>query len=117
TSFNHYQKREDTLPFNETLRLKEKKRVDEAYPVYQDYAGTHVFRGHIFSTFNYLDDLSKVVDYLVIDTFLKDDSYGKDILSLYKGLTSLEAIENKYHEVYHDAFLTKEVTIKGEEND
>ena len=117
TSFNSYQKKDDNLSFNETLRLKEKKRVNEEYPVYQDYAGTHVFRGHIFHTYPYINELSKVVDYLVIDTFLKDDAYGLDIIALYKGLKTIDEINLKYQETYHDAFLTNEVTIKGEEND
>src|SRR5690606_25472041 len=108
------------LKQNESLRLKEKKRVDEAYPILEDEAGTHVFRGHIFSAYQSIEDLENVVDYYMIDTLFHDDQYGIEVCNLYKNKLGFEYVEmliKKYDETWHDGFLYKEVSIKDEEND
>ncbi|VEU82650.1 peptidase U32 family protein [Acholeplasma hippikon] len=105
-----YEKRDD-------LRLKEPKRENERYPVFQDEAGTYVFRGYVMSSLAHMDELSSLLDYFVIDTLFQSDEYVLDVVPLYKDHKSLadaKAIMDKYEETWHDGFLSEKTMIKGE---
>lgn len=116
-TFSDYQNKPNTLHKDKTLALKEFKRVNETYPVLEDEAGTHVFRGAIFNSFNAIDALKLHVDYFVVDTLFLDDDYAIKIIPMYQKGRLDETILEIYDQVLHDGFLFDESTIKGDKND
>lgn len=110
----------DNNYINQTdLRLKEPKRTEERYPLLEDQAGTHVFRGSILNVFNDLDQINKVIDYGIIDTLFLDDLYAHDVINMYKHHD--ESLKNKiidaYKQVWHEGFLHQKSFIKDDGND
>jgi putative protease len=116
-TFMDYQNASNTLHEDKSLRLNEAKRPDESYPIIEDDAGTHVFRGHIFNSFKAIDKLESVVDYFIVDTLFLDDAYALDIIKMYKAKVIDASIMRQYNQTLHDGFLFDESTIKGEKND
>ena len=120
-TYHDYMQVENQDHLNYDITLKEAKRVDENYPLLEDDAGTHVFRGHVFETIEELDMLRQHIDYIVVDTIFKDDLYATWILPYYqengKPTVDLKTINETYQDTFHKAFLHKESTIKGEIDD
>jgi len=116
-TFMNYQHESNTLHNDKRLRLSEAKRPDEAYPIIEDDAGTHVFRGHIFNSFKAVEKLESVVDYFIVDTLFLDDIYAIDIIKMYKNKQIDSKVLDQYNQTLHDGFLFDESTIKGEKND
>lgn len=115
--YTDYMKKDRIYENRDDLRLKEPKRDNETYPVMQDDAGTYVFRGHVLSSLDHMNELREVVDYLVIDTLFQSDLYAYDVMKLYKDGATLEEvtlIKEKYEEIWHEGFLTEKTLIKGE---
>ncbi|MFA6800679.1 MAG: U32 family peptidase, partial [Acholeplasmataceae bacterium] len=111
---------ENYLHNKQTIKLIEEKRKDEPYPILEDLAGTHVFRSQVFDSIDYLDVLSPIVDYLVIDTIFKDDDYAIEILKMYKHQKGLskEELMKKYDEIWDHGFFFKKTLYKqGVAND
>lgn len=104
----HLHKRQD-------LKIIEEKRADEPYPIFEDEAGTHVFRSHVMHAFNYIKDLEKFLDYFVIDTIFKDDDYGLLVSKMYqlKCVDLKESIQETYHEVWDEGFFFKKTIYKS----
>ncbi|MBN2300684.1 MAG: U32 family peptidase [Acholeplasmataceae bacterium] len=100
----------------QNLTLIEETRKEDPYPILEDFAGTHVFRSQVFSTLQYLEELSEVVDYLVIDTLFKNDQYALQILMLYnqKRIDDkvINRIKNDYSEKWDTGFLYKKTIYK-----
>ncbi|MDO9630136.1 MAG: U32 family peptidase [Acholeplasmataceae bacterium] len=120
---------ENFMKFNEddhhyhnqkNLKIIESNRLDEAYPILEDNAGTHVFRGHVFSSLKYLNDFKELLDYLVIDTIFKDDSYASKILPMYHqnqiDTTLIEELQKAYDETWDDGFFFKKTIYKSKGN-
>jgi len=116
-TFMDYQNESNTLHEDKSLRLSEAKRPDEAYPIIEDDAGTHVFRGHIFNSFKAIEKLESVVDYFIVDTLFLNDTYALDMIKMYKNKEINESVISQYNQTLHDGFLFDESTIKGEKND
>lgn len=97
------------------LRIIEETRSGIEYPILEDQAGTHVFRAHVFSSLDHIDELKPWVDYLVIDTLFKDDHYGKMIAQGYqeKDLQLKKLMEDTYHETWDEGFFFKKTIYKG----
>ena len=75
---HNFKRERGPISDGEKLRIRfkaivEENRLDEAFPILEDYAGTHVFRSNVMNTIAYLEELSTMIDYLVIDTIFKDD--------------------------------------------
>src|SRR5690606_3298933 len=83
-TFMDYQNESNILHDDKSLRLSEAKRPDEVYPIIEDAAGTHVFRGHVFNSFKVINQLESVVDYFIVDTLFLDDDYAINIIKMYK---------------------------------
>lgn len=116
-SFSDYQNKPNTLHHDKTLTLKEFKRVDETYPVLEDEAGTHVFRGAIFNSFKAITELKNHVDYFVVDTLFLGDDYAIKVIPMYQKNSLDETLLKQYNQIFHDGFLFDESTIKGDKND
>lgn len=116
-SFSDYQNKPNTLHHDKTLTLKEFKRVDETYPVLEDEAGTHVFRGAVFNSFKAITELKNHIDYFVVDTLFLDDDYAIKVIPMYQNNSLDETFLKQYNQVFHDGFLFDESTIKGDKND
>jgi len=116
-TFKDYQNESNNLHEDHHLRLSEAKRPDESYPIIEDDAGTHVFRGYVFNSFKAIERLESVVDYFIVDTLFLDDDYAIDIINMYKEKQIDAAIIDRYQQTLHDGFLFDESTIKGEKND
>ena len=116
-TFSDYQNKPNTLHHDKTLTLKEFKRVDETYPVLEDEAGTHVFRGAVFNSFKAINELKNHVNYFVVDTLFLDDEYAIKVIPMYQKGSLDETLLKQYNQVFHDGFLFDESTIKGERND
>lgn len=93
----------------QNLKIVEEVRQNEAYPILEDAAGTHVFRANVFFALDYLGELKSFIDYIVIDTIFKDDAYAKHILPLYQQQISepnvVASIQNNYQETWDEGFL------------
>ncbi len=116
-TFMDYQNESNILHDDKSLRLSEAKRPDEVYPIIEDAAGTHVFRGHVFNSFKVINQLESVVDYFIVDTLFLDDDYAINIIKMYKEKQIDKNILDRYNQILHDGFLFDESTIKGEKND
>lgn len=97
------------------LRLVEETRAGIEYPILEDHAGTHVFRANVFSSLSHLDELEPLVDYFVIDTLFKSDTYGKIVAQGYqeKNIQMKEHVEQTYHETWDEGFFFKKTIYKG----
>ncbi len=100
----------------QNMRLIEETRKEEPYPIFEDQAGTHVFRSQVSTSLKHLEELDYVVDYLMIDTLFKDDHYAQSVLNLYhhrlydKHL--IEKIKTDYQEVWDEGFFYKKTVYK-----
>ncbi len=114
------------MQFNETdhlyherqdLKIIEENRKNDGYPILEDTAGTHVFRSHVFSALNHLNDIKDFVDYLIVDTIFKDDAYSKKILPMYHlnqvNKDEIKWIQEKYKETWDDGFFFKKTIYKS----
>ncbi len=121
TAYTDYLLKDSIYHEDQSLSLQEPKRDKENYPILEDHGGTHVFRGHIFQSLDDLDDLKKVVDYLIFDTIFQDDHYAQTILSIYhEGKPSDESVmqlKSKYNEQWTNGFLHQKTIYKGKVND
>jgi len=97
------------------LTLIEENRQEEAYPILEDDAGTHVFRSHVMHVMNHLDELKEWLDYMVIDTLFKDDRYGALVAQMYdtKDVDLIKRIQEDYHEMWDEGFFYKKTIYKG----
>ena len=68
---------------NKHLRLVEETR-NEAYPVFQDIHGTHIFREKSMESFSEISRLSKSLDVFIVDGIFKDSDYVLNVLTAYK---------------------------------
>ncbi|NLK12825.1 MAG: hypothetical protein GX312_04440 [Candidatus Phytoplasma sp.] len=111
-----YLNEDKNLENKQNLKIIEEKRKEEPYPILEDYAGTHVFRSHVFQTLSNIEILSESIDYLVIDPIFKDDQYLMEILPLYKKRMydeeKINDIKAKYNETWDDGFLFRKTIYK-----
>lgn len=121
SSFKSLVSKDIEVKDNYKLNLKEPKRPNEFFKVLEDDSGTHVFRGYVLASYPYLDELEKVVDYLVIDSLFKDDEYIMSVAPLYRGQKlndeQIDKIKQTYNEEWHDGLLFKKTVIKGDIDD
>ncbi len=119
TRYSEYIKKNETYHNQTDLRLKEPKRTEERYPVYEDEAGTHVFRGTILNVFDDIDFMQVAVDYGFIDTLFLSDSYAIEVIKMYKNKDEdlKSEIIKSYNQVWHQGFLHQKSFIKDEDND
>ena len=97
------------------LHIVEENRPDEAFPILEDTAGTHVFRSNVMHVTQHLDALSSMIDYLVIDTIFKDSNYAIKIAKIYKNPTdeeTINALKEAYHETWDEGFFYKKTIYK-----
>ncbi len=98
---------------NRNLRLVEEIR-DEAYPIFQDSHGTHIFRAKAMEAFKEVNQLNTILDVFIIDGIFKDYAYLLATLKKYKTLLTLPDYEEKaisyskqYEKDHDSAFLYK----------
>ncbi|MDY0294577.1 MAG: hypothetical protein RBQ71_02105, partial [Acholeplasmataceae bacterium] len=67
------------------------------------------------NVFNHLDDVTSFLDYMVIDTLFKDDTYGMLVSEMYQ--TKDEQLKTKIQEIYNESwdegFFYKKTVYKG----
>jgi U32 family peptidase len=116
-NFVTYNEEENIYHNQQNLKIIEENRKDEAYPILEDQAGTHVFRSKVLSTLNHLIELNDYIDYLVIDTLFKDDFYAEKILPLYKNqvinLEIVDSLKSTYHEKWDEGFFFTKTIYKS----
>lgn len=116
-NFMHFNEEENIYYNRQDLKIIEENRKEDPYPILEDQAGTHVFRSQVFSSLYHLEELSPIIDYLVIDSIFKDDMYAMTIAALYKErLIDEELIEDlktSYQEVWDEGFLYKKTIYKN----
>ncbi|MDR4969224.1 MAG: hypothetical protein RG740_06365, partial [Acholeplasmataceae bacterium] len=97
------------------LKIIEETR-EEAYPVLEDSAGTHVFRSHVLQSLAQIKTLEPYLDYLVVDTLFKDDAYALSILPMYQNRKSdqlvIDQIQKDYQEIWDEGFFFKKTIYK-----
>lgn len=97
----HFESRQD-------LRIIEEMRPNEAYPILEDHAGTHVFRSSVMASIKHMEPLKKTVDYMVIDSLFKDDLYAYKMLFMYQNGYDIALqtwAEETYKERWDEGFL------------
>jgi putative protease len=116
-NFVAYTDQENSYHAKQNLKIIEENRKDEAYPIMEDAAGTHVFRSNVFSSLNHLTELSTYIDYLVIDTLFKDDQYALHILPMYRhqeiNVEIINQIKETYNETWDEGFLYTKTIYKN----
>ena len=102
-------------PFG-SLKLKETQR-DDLYPIFEDNAGTHIFRPKPRASFQVLKTLDEVLDFFIIDGLMLDQTTLVNTVTDYtKALQSdtLEPFIQKYEASTDDGlYTTSTQTIKG----
>lgn len=112
-SYSEFIGKEDSYNNLHNLKIVEPKRKDTPFPIYQDEAGTHVFRSKVMNSLDYLSELESVVDYFIIDSIFKDDNYTLNILELYNNLNNdTNTIKDKYNEIWDNGFLDNKTYYK-----
>jgi putative protease len=104
------------LSYDQDLKLIEEHRKDEAFPILEDFAGTHVFSSHVFASIEKIDELKSYVDYLVIDSIFKDDLYALSILKMYQEGKIDPKLKKEFEETYKEkwdyGFFNKKTIYK-----
>lgn len=98
---------------NRNLRIVEEIR-NEAYPIFQDVHGTHIFREKALESYQEIGILKDCVDVFIIDGIFKDTNYLIETVGNYRALLQMEEsiskakIFSKLYERDHDSgFLYK----------
>ena len=65
------------------LKIVEEIR-DEAYPIFQDIHGTHIFREKAQESYKEITELSNYIDVFIIDAILKDEDYLLETVDNYR---------------------------------
>ncbi len=112
-NFFKYTKEEyETFINNRNLRIVEEIR-NEAYPIFQDNHGTHIFREKALESYKEMTILKKHLDVFFIDGIFKDTNYLLDTLKNYHALLEKDNLEfaeklTKIYQKDHDSgFLYK----------
>jgi len=115
-NFQTYQEQPNIYHSDQNLKIIEETRRDEAYPILEDHAGTHVFRSHVFESLSHIKEVETYVDVLVIDTIFKDDLYALKVLYMYHHKTlddhTKQHLESTYKEVWDQGFFYKKTIYK-----
>lgn len=97
---------------NRNLRIVEEIR-NEAYPIFQDRHGTHIFRDKALESYQEIQTIKEAIDVFIIDGLFKDTEYLIETLHNYQAiLTSkdqslAEEISQQYKEDHDSGFLYK----------
>jgi len=111
-TFLDYTKK-NNLPQNhkQTYKIIEEIR-DEAYPIYQDQFGTHIFREKPLSSIQVFDVLSRYVEYFIIDTQFYSQQQILKIIDDYCALKNGMSIDEAYYSDHDDGFYHKKTVYK-----
>ncbi len=112
-NFYKYQEKEyNEYVNNRNLHLVEEIR-NEAYPVFQDNHGTHIFREKIMQSFHEILTLSQHIDVFIIDGIFCSQDYVLNVVTDYhailndKDKKNANTIASKYKEKHDTGFLHK----------
>ncbi len=98
----------DDVKDKRSLTLVEEQR-NEAYPIYQDAFGTHIFRAKPLASFKVLDKLKVWIDTLIIDGLFFDDVHVLSMINDYEQALRGEAVEG--YKDYDDGFYFKKTGL------
>lgn len=110
--FKYNRSEYEDLINNRNLRIVEEIR-NEAYPIFQDLHGTHIFRDKALESFQEIQNIRESLDVFIIDGIFKDDDYLLKVVSEYQAIlnqkeqTLAEEISKKYQEDHDSGFLYK----------
>ncbi len=111
--FKYTKKEYDSFIENRNLRIVEEIR-NEAYPIFQDLHGTHIFRDKSLESYQEVNILKNIIDIFIIDGIFKDTNYLIETLVNYNQLLTMSdykekaKIISKSYEKDHDSgFLYK----------
>jgi U32 family peptidase len=114
-NFMQYNEDDHIYHNRQDLKIIEETR-EEAYPVLEDTAGTHVFRSHVLQSLAQIKTLEPYLDYLVVDTLFKDDAYALSILPMYQNRKPdqlvIDQIQKDYQEIWDEGFFFKKTIYK-----
>lgn len=99
----------ESMKQSRNLTLMEHQR-DEAFPIFEDHAGTHIFRALPRASMNVFDRLIPVLDYFIIDTLMFDLETTMQTISDYAlalKTKSSASIKDRYQENYDDGLYFK----------
>jgi putative protease len=112
-NFFKYTKEEyDRFMENRNLKIVEEIR-NEAYPIFQDAHGTHIFREKPLQSYTEVLEFSKCIDVFIIDGIFKDTAYLNEVVSNYHSILNKDSMKlaEKISKIYskdHDSgFLFK----------
>ncbi len=112
---NFFKYKEET--YDEYIKSRNLKLVEEirneAYPVFQDEHGTHIFRDRIMESYKEINTLENYLDIFIIDGIFKDTKYLIKTVENYqkiiktKSQSKAEKISNGLQNTHDSGFLYK----------
>ncbi len=93
-------------PTKKTYTIKEELR-ESTHPIYQDTFGTHIFREKPMASFNVYSQLVPLIDYLIIDSLLIDETRFLTIVDDYIKIQSQIDIDIASYSDHDDGFFFK----------
>ncbi|RKD23947.1 peptidase U32 [Ammoniphilus oxalaticus] len=100
--FDHLESdaREEGIDIERGLYLKEEKREDITYPIYEDQSGTHILSSDDICILDHLDELiDSEIDSFRIETLLKPIAYNEVVTRAYRQAIDLYVADpDQYYE-------------------
>lgn len=110
--FKYNRSEYEDLINNRHLTIVEEIR-NEAYPIFQDLHGTHIFRDKALESFQEVTSIRESLDTFIIDGIFKDTDYLIKVVKDYQAIlkaqdqTLAEEISKKYENDHDSGFLYK----------
>lgn len=111
TFFDYTKHKQKTDLTNQTYKIIEEIR-DEAYPIYQDQFGTHIFREKPLASIRVFESLTPYVDNFIIDTQFYQNDVIYDIIDDYVALKAGHSIDASKYDDHDDGFYYKKTVYK-----
>lgn len=110
--FKYNREEYETMINNRNLTIVEEIR-NEAYPIFQDQHGTHIFRDKALESYQEIQSINESLDIFIVDGVFKDTEYLIEVLQNYRAIlannnqTLAEELSVKYKEDHDSGFLYK----------
>jgi len=99
--FKYTNDKDENYSENRDFKLIEEIR-DEAYPIFQDSHGTHIFRDKALESYKEINFLENILDVFIIDGIFKDTDYLVKTIKNYNEILNSKNHEEKAKKISDD---------------